>query len=363
MENTFNIYSSVDSNMGSAASVERVFISHRNADKPLATAVATLFDKIGLHYWFDRDDEDLRRAAKLGLAGDQVLVHAIERGIKHSSRVLGLLSANTRGSWWVPYEIAASRGSARSISFLVLESIRTMESLPEYVRLAANYWSVDELVRWAASLRAGHLNAPAPVISEQSLSQIENFVPRDPPAVTPRELSARALAAIDRLAQPETQEALRLTSTDRFDWLPTGGGFVRDVAYDLLAPLAFFRLNEGRLSEPERGWLKQCYEAVTLHYELAEVPPRLPYHPEEEGWQYHRYRTPASSWLQGLSIKQRDERLDRFFLVPDLKHNKRLATKEEFKAKFDRILASENDHERRSLGVLMNPLFGFTPTS
>src|SRR3954464_500034 len=105
-----------------------------------------LLDGLGVYYWFDRDDEDPRRAAALGMAGDQALVHAIERGVQHSSRVLGLLSASTRGSWWVPYEIGTSRGLARPVAFLVLESIRSMDALPEYVRIAANYWSVDELV-------------------------------------------------------------------------------------------------------------------------------------------------------------------------------------------------------------------------
>jgi hypothetical protein len=41
----------------------------------------------------------------------------------------------------------------------------------------------------------------------------------------------------------------------------------------------------------------------------------------------------------------------------------RLATREEFKAEFDRILGLGPDQEqdKRSLGVLVNPLFGFTP--
>lgn len=48
-------------------------------------------------------------------------------------------------------------------------------------------------------------------------------------------------------------------------------------------------------------------------------------------------------------------------MVLDLDRRQRLATKEEFKAEFDRVLASGTEHEKRSLGVLVNPLFGFTP--
>lgn len=140
------------------------------------------------------------------MAGDQALVHAIERGIKHSSRVLGLLSDSTRGSWWVPYEIGPSRALGRSVSFLVLASIRRMDTLPEYVRLAANYWSVDELIRWAASLRGGHISILTEPIREQMIIEVERFVPRYPPAISLRELSTRALAAIDQLGKWETQQ-------------------------------------------------------------------------------------------------------------------------------------------------------------
>jgi len=361
-DNSLNLYSPVDITLGDLPTAERVFISHRNFDKPLAAAVAAVLQASGVHYWFDRDDEDARRAAALGMAGDQALVHAIERGVKHSSQVLGLLSASTRGSWWVPYEIGASRALGRSVSFLVLESIRSMEALPEYVRLAANYWSIDELVRWAASLRGGYIKPPALPMPEQLIAEVERFVPRQPPSASMRELSTRALAAIDRLAKSETWVGLRLTSSEQFDWLPTRGGLVRDLAYDLLAPLAFFRLNEQRFAEPERHLLQQIYESITRHYELAELHPSLTYHPEQTGWRQRRYHEPASSWLQGLSAGQLGERLDRFLIVPDLNRNRRLATREEFKAEFDRIQHLPGEHERRSLGVLINPLFGFNPT-
>ena len=342
-DNSLNIYSPVDRDL---PSVERVFISHRSLDKPLAKAIAALFEGLGLHYWFDSQDEDTRRAAELGMAGDQAIVHAIERGVKHSSRVLGLLSASTRGSWWVSYEIGASRTLGRPVSFLVLESIRSMEVLPEYVRLAANYWSVDELVRWAASLVGGHINAPATPVAEPLILEVEQqHVPRHPPRVSVRELSSRALAAIDRLVEPKTQKVLQLTPSRQFDWLPTSGGLVRDLAYDLHAPLAFFRLNEQQLANPERGLLQLIYQSVTQHYQLAALPPSLTYHPEQEGWRQRRYLEPASSWLQGLSTEQLGERLDRFLIVPDLNRNRRLATKEEFKAEFDRIQRSPDPRD------------------
>jgi hypothetical protein len=360
--NLHNIYSALDLPANSLPRAERVFISHRSFDKPLAAAIASLLESLSVHYWFDRDDEDLRRAAALGMAGDQRVVHAIDRGIRHSSRTIGLLSWDTRGSWWVPYEIGASRLSGGSVSFLVLSSIREMEALPEYVRLVANYWSVDELVRWAAGLRVGQGNPPPIHVPPDVIAQVQEFVPRDPPSPTVLELSSRALAAINRLSAPDTWEALALTPTEQFDWLPTNGGLVRELAYDLLAPLALFRLIEPTLADPERKLLKACYQSTTQHYDLARLPPALAYHPEEEGWRQRRYVSPASSWLQGLRREQLDERLDRFFVVQNLNDRTRLASREEFKANFDRILMASDENERRSLGVLLNPLFGFTPS-
>ena len=84
---SLNIYSLVD--LAAPPAGERVFISHRRTDKPLAEAVASVLGAQGVHYWFDRDDEDVRRAADSGMAGEQALVHSIERGIRHCSQMLG----------------------------------------------------------------------------------------------------------------------------------------------------------------------------------------------------------------------------------------------------------------------------------
>jgi TIR domain len=112
-----NIYTPVDLAASVLPAVERVFISHRRTDKPLAMAVAAVLAAQGLHYWFDENDEDTRQAADLGKADDQALVYSIERGIRHCTQLLGLLSAETRGSWWVPYEIGFSRSQDAHTSF------------------------------------------------------------------------------------------------------------------------------------------------------------------------------------------------------------------------------------------------------
>jgi hypothetical protein len=358
---SLNIYSPEDLPPGTLPAVERVFISHRRADKPLARAVATVLQAVGLHYWFDENDADAQWAAELGMAGDQALVYSIERGIRHCTQMLGLLSAETRGSWWVPYEIGFSSSHGSRTSYLLLESIRTMDGLPEYVRLAANYWSIDELVRWAASLAQGHVQASAIPLDVALLASLRQFLPQQPPEPVISRLSSQAVASIDRLFDSRTQRALQLEPPEEFRWLPTRGGLVRDLAYDLYAPLAFYQLRSSALAGLEQDILGLVYRSVTLHYKLAQVAPALEYHPQVQGWRRRRYAEPSSSWLQGLSMEQLNERLSRFFVVPGIGQGQRLATREEFKAEFDRVLRSGAEHDQRSLGVLVNPLFGFTP--
>ena len=362
MQAALNIYSPHDGLGPRVLQAERVFLSHRQADKPLAEAIADMLGELGIHYWFDRDDEDTRRAAALGMVGEQALVHAIERGVRHSTRLLGVLSAGTTGSWWVPYEIGVGRTSGVPVSFLVLASIRSMSALPEYVRLAANYWSVDELLVWAAGLRApGILQAPA--IADERVQALARYVTRFPPRPRIAELAQAALETIDRLDEPSVHDVLSLTITDRFDWLPTNGGLMRDVAYDLFAPLAFLLILAGEVGEVERPILEGVFRTITEDHDHARRSPALAYDPECGDWRARRYREPASTWRQGLSEKQLAERLPRFFSVTGLDGVQRLATREEFKSEFDRVLGGSDEPDRRSLGVLVNPLLGFTPES
>lgn len=74
----------------------KVFISHRSVDKPIARAIAGLLSALGVHYWLDESDQDLQRAAALGMLGEVGVVHAIERGVKHTTALLALVSLDSR---------------------------------------------------------------------------------------------------------------------------------------------------------------------------------------------------------------------------------------------------------------------------
>ncbi|MBD0351174.1 MAG: hypothetical protein ICV65_08480, partial [Flavisolibacter sp.] len=195
---------------------------------------------------------------------------------------------------------------------------------------------------------------------ENRYNELTHYVPLDPPKPDIYELCRQACTTIKLLANPDTHSVLALT-TERFDWLPTNGGFIRDIAYDLLAPLAYVRLGLPVSDPYHQELLEMVYRVLTHHYTIAGFEPALPYAPEVEGWRDIRYQTPSITWLQGLKQHQLENRLDQFMTTLNRKAKVRLATKEEFKAEFDRILASTQSDLRQSLGVLINPLLGFTP--
>jgi hypothetical protein len=76
------------------------------------------------------------------------------------------------------------------------------------------------------------------------------------------------VAAIELLATPGVWIALELIRTDWFQWLPSMGGLVRDVAYDLLTPLAV--VDDGPLPNTEPK-LQALFDELAQHGTLLVV--------------------------------------------------------------------------------------------
>lgn len=356
-----NLYSQSDRGDLDRAQGPTVFVSHRSRDKPAARAVSHLLRSLGVHVWLDEDDADLRIAKRRGEFGAQGIVHSIERGVKHSSNLLGLLSPRTMGSWWVPYEIGYSRAADKVSSFVISASDARGIELPEFISTSPTYWSVDELARWAATLNGNNLHFDLRDVPARVFGDLARHFALDPPELEIDRLCERGLEAINRLADPVAEDALALTS-DSFDWLPTTGGLIREIAYDLLAPLAFAKFTASRATGAG-DLLDIAYAALISDHELARYDPCIDYRPWTREWRTQRYLTPSRSWMQGLEERQLSERLERFMMTRDRNHDLRIATKEEFKTEFDRILRSRDGPDRRALGVLVNPLFGFSKKS
>lgn len=129
----------------------RVFISRRQSDKETARLLASYFEFLALHYYFDEEDAVLQQAANAAHPDVQGIVDSIEAGLAHSTHLLAVLSEKTMGSWWVPFEIGSARARRAALAFLALPPI-TPEMLPEYMRICTILWTPDELFGWASPL-------------------------------------------------------------------------------------------------------------------------------------------------------------------------------------------------------------------
>lgn len=120
-----------------------VFICHRSTDKPAARAVDELLRSWGFNTYFDENDTGLQAAF---IAGDaEETVRRIDDGLIWSSHLLGVVSASTMKSWWVPYEIGSARARDKKIAHLMLE----VAPLPDYIKIGRILTSQFDLWSWA----------------------------------------------------------------------------------------------------------------------------------------------------------------------------------------------------------------------
>lgn len=104
-----------------------VFISHRTADDALARQAASRLRYYhGIECYIDDIDQELKRAQ-----GTSEVTALIVRRLNLCTNLLAIVTANTEGSWWVPFEIGVARQAPRVITTLTNQEDY---SLPEYLR-------------------------------------------------------------------------------------------------------------------------------------------------------------------------------------------------------------------------------------
>jgi hypothetical protein len=124
-----------------------VFISHRSVDKPIARTLAREIERLNIDYWLDEEDEATQEAASADDAA--AIAAAVEAGLVGSTHLLCLVTKNTQGSWWVPFEVGEARGLSKPFALL---THREVERLPEWASLGANLTTRGALRDWLSKL-------------------------------------------------------------------------------------------------------------------------------------------------------------------------------------------------------------------
>lgn len=101
----------------------RVFVSHRGIDSDLATHLATQVERRGLDTYLDVIDDALLKD------GPELADHLLAR-MSQCQQLIAVLSNQTKGSWWVPWEIGV--GSEKG--FRMASYSRQSVDLPSYLR-------------------------------------------------------------------------------------------------------------------------------------------------------------------------------------------------------------------------------------
>ena len=103
-----------------------VFISHRTADDAVAQQVASrLKYRHGITVYIDDIDQQVSRAR-----GTPAITALLVRRVNECTNLLAIVTQNTQGSWWVPFEIGIARQAPRVITSFTNQADA---SLPEYL--------------------------------------------------------------------------------------------------------------------------------------------------------------------------------------------------------------------------------------
>jgi hypothetical protein len=100
-----------------------VFISHRKNDVAPAMAIYTFLKNKNITCYIDELDETLLRS-------ENITGKIMER-IKACTHMIAVMSTNTRGSWWVPFEIGVASEADRRITSYKIDGI----AVPEYLEI------------------------------------------------------------------------------------------------------------------------------------------------------------------------------------------------------------------------------------
>ena len=117
----------------------QVFISHSSFDKWIAQQLAKEMAALGVKTWLDEKD----------LAGGDILVQKILKGIQACQEALVLVSPKSLESQWVAFEIGAARSRKKRVTPVLINVP------PEALKVAVDLKAIDlnDLDKFLAQLK------------------------------------------------------------------------------------------------------------------------------------------------------------------------------------------------------------------
>jgi hypothetical protein len=96
--------------------------------------------------------------------------------------------------------------------------------------------------------------------------------------------------------------------------------------------------------------------------DVAALSPRIAYTPRVPDWQTKRATNPQRYWWQGISPERFDD-AGRFFLqsTQSSTGTNQLVSMQAFREQYRAVAASSDKRSQQALGLLANPLYGFSP--
>ncbi len=126
-----------------------IFISYMHKDKNFAIKIGDYIK----NYWdmdiyLDVSDEKLQFAVEK--KDPKAITQSIEDGINRSDYVLCIFSEETKGSWWVPYEIGYAKKSEKELFALKLKNIDS--NIPDYLKIVPWVYTLETLDEFLKSI-------------------------------------------------------------------------------------------------------------------------------------------------------------------------------------------------------------------
>jgi hypothetical protein len=146
---------------GTELELPRLFVSHRRSDEPRARDVAALAQAAGFQVWLDVLDPVFQGLLQPGQDYEPTpreIAIFIEIALLNCTHVIAVITPDTRGSMWVPYEYGRVKDSSpHSLRAACWIDARVTDA-PEYLELGVRTatdaeittWLRQELARWAS---------------------------------------------------------------------------------------------------------------------------------------------------------------------------------------------------------------------